>query len=243
VRVSARTRIQPTVHKPLEDADVFRWERDFIQNVRDHPTARGAWREIEQTDSGNWARILLFHYAILHAETLPQVFQGKARMTSNLESAARASRQASARRNDPRVRLFAERRKVAAETASQTPWPFHNPNVKTIGDAAVTYTEIAVLRLEESASNVRKSLDALRRYGSKPYLVILRDYAADFGIRLGLRRLVALALCAAPNPNLDERTLGRFFALPNIEANAPLYLSSFKTFLQRLPSAIPPSHV
>jgi hypothetical protein len=240
--VSARRRIQPAVDKPLEDADVFRWKTDFIQNVRHHPTARGAWREIEQADSGGWAKILLYHYAVSHAEAITQVLQWKAQMTSNLESAARASRQASARRNDPRATLFAERRKVAAETASHTPWPFHNPNVKTVGDAAVTHTEIAVLGLEESASRVRKSLDALRRYGSKPYLVVLRDYAADFGIRLGLRRLVALASCAAPNQKLDERTLGRFFALPDIKASAPLYLSSFKTFLQRAQSAGPVSN-
>ena len=164
-------------------------------------------------------------------------------MTSNLESAARASRQAGARCDDPRATLFAERRKVAAETSSRTPWPFNNPNVQTVGDAALTYREIAVLRLEESASNVRKSLDAVRRYGPKPHLVVLRDYAADFGIRLGLRRLVALALCAAPNQKLDERTLSRFFALAEIKASAPQLLAEFKTFLQRPPSALPPSDV
>jgi len=131
------------------------------------------------------------------------------------------------RSDDPRAEMFAQRSAELAGIAAQTPWPFDNRSVMTLEDAASNYPLIGRLPAASSAGSLSRSGDALRRFGPKILLAILRAGARNSSVELSSNELAALAVCARPNSLLDARSLRRFLKMPGIQAAEPAYQHLF----------------
>lgn len=214
------------------------WKRGFIERLRVESAANRAWSKIEQASKAGLnldqvAAAILFQ-AVSYAEsTSNELRRGLARQAHALKAALRADRKAKERSRDPRAMMFERRRTEALRAAGTVAWPFPNPNVKTFNDAAAAYPEIGAQTLEQAAST--KSADGLRRWGvRKPMLAMLRAGLRAHGVTLSPRALSALAFCANPAWNVDERTLRRFFREPSLKRAEQAYVATFNSINSNL---------
>jgi hypothetical protein len=213
-----------------------KWEQHFFANFvnEENPllqkAAKEAWRKLQQVGLDNIAEQLLWEYATCKSP-VAEIRSGIRHMDHNLKARSRAVRVAKERSSGPRAARFEKRLKDATMIAAQTEWPFHNPNLKTWGDAASAYPVIADLPLSHAGNP--KAGDALRRYGGKFFLAILRVGARAHGVHLSPYALAVLAWCARSDTLLDERALRRFLKLKAIQFAEPGYLRLFEAQLYR----------
>lgn len=190
------------------------WIQQFKSQVKADPTAGVAWKVIENAGLEQTALLLLWGFAggakpdlaAMHRRTEDANDVLKAVVRE--ESIARAT--TPKRAHDPD--LFHSRATKAHETAMSSPWPVPTVEVRTLGD------ELAKVKAEKGRqpplTAVRKALT--KAVGKRSllntfhFLLLLQGYAADHGVQLGNKRLVALTYCASPNTRLDEGTLGRY---------------------------------
>jgi len=206
------------------------WRDQFLSDCKANPTARNAWRELERAGIARQALLLLWYYAAAE-DTIAQFRDGVTEVADNLEKARRAARRAEQGHNDTRPQMFAQRKEEKLQAAANSPWVDPYAEERTLADAVKSHPEVAGLSLEEAPNEFRKANEAVRRYGTKVFLCILRDYAASRGVRLGLGRLVALAECAHPEKEIDKRTLSRCFEDDTVRLAAPKWLGEFTAFL------------
>jgi hypothetical protein len=209
------------------------WERRFLEAVAREPAAQRAWKKLGDAGLNIISTQLLWEYANA-AEVVSAVRQDVRHMDHNLKVLKRADQVVRKRAADPRRKMFEQRRHDAVELVAQTCWPFRNPNVPTVGDAALAYPLIGNLPANDAANP--KDGDALRRWGGKILLAILRTGARAHGVLLGSKALAALAYCAQQDADriVDERVLRRFFHEAPIHLAEPAYLHLFNILLPRL---------
>jgi len=224
----SKERIQDSTARGIAAA----WERRFLEAVAREPAAQRAWRKLGDAGLSIISTQLLWEYANA-TELVSAVRQDIRRMDHNLQVLKRADHVARKRAADPRGKMFEQRLEDAVELAAQTSWPFRNPNVPTVADAALAYPVIGNLPANDAANP--KDGDALRRWGGKIILAILRTGARANGVLLGSKALAALAYCAQQDPDriVDERVLRRFFHKTPIQGTELAYLHLFNSLLPR----------
>jgi hypothetical protein len=224
----SKERIQNSTAREIAAA----WERRFLEAVAREPAAQRAWKKLKGAGLSIISTQLLWEYANA-ADLVSGVRQDIRRMDHNLKVLKRADQVARKRAADPRRKMFEQRHQDAVGLTAQTSWPFRNPNVPTVADAALAYPLIGNLPANDAANP--KDGDALRRWGGKIILAILRTGARAHGVRLGSKALAALACCAQQDPDriVDERVLRRFFHETPIHGAEPAYLHLFNTLLPR----------
>ena len=203
-----------------------RWEQGFFGNIERNQTAKKAWLKIERAKIAQATKVLLFQYASF--EPYLQDFLGRARrVTDCLETAARAARVVKERHDDPKVAKFAKRAAEKLEAAAQVPWVNPYSRERTLADALVSHIEIG-----SGWAKSRKASDAVRRYGTKWMLLVLHDYAQKHGVRIGWRRVAALAICAKSEGAVEERSLetglSRLANQKDMRLCRPRYLAKFE---------------
>ena len=157
---------------------------------------------------------------------------GLAFQNAALKAEHRADEISIKRSGEPRAEMFQQRRKEARQRAARTPWPFQNPSVETLGDAVSAYPEIGAKTLDQAVSS--KGADSLRRWGPrKIMLAMLRAGLRFHKVELSPRALSALASCADPDWQIDERTLRRFFREPMMQVAEQGYIERFNSLLDR----------
>lgn len=195
------------------------WINEFSEGVQYNLTAQKAWAEIERAGLAISARALLYWYA--HGTQAIDDFRKRNRDIDDCTKAAqRARRVAAEHRNDSRAGMFAQRAADKVEKAAISPWINPCAKEKTLADAVRSRPE-----MKGSVRPTAKIGESVRRFGTKPLLLVLRDYAASGGVRLGYKRLAALANCAKPADELSPETLAKFFKLPAVIAAAKPWLA------------------
>lgn len=219
----------PYIALELDHAEAaWKWASKFDEERTRDLLAQKAWKRLCEAGLGDAAKRLLWEYATAD-DALLEVAKGSRHMARNLKALRRADRVAKERADDSRAEMFSRRSELAARDAAQSAWPFRNPYVTTLEDAAATYPVVGNLPSEEATAAVSKSGDAVRRFGAKILLAILRAGARVYDVDLSLGELVALATCANPGRGcpLDERSLRRFLKTATIREAEPAYAHLF----------------
>jgi hypothetical protein len=207
--------------------DQIYWQEEFLGRCSEDPAASRAWSKIVEAKLANVSKRLLWEYSLMSDELMADLKRQMDKMKDRVEALSRAHRVASDRSSGPRPEMFAQRLHSKVETAAGTPWCFRNRDVRTLADAATNYESIGTLPIDEAASTMSKSGDAVRRYAGKPLIAVLRAGARSRGVSLSPNELAALATCADPGRNLDSRSLRRFLKLPSILAAETEYRELF----------------
>ena len=204
------------------------WKAEFLVNIRSDPTARKTWQEIEQAGIACWAAFLLLWYAKGHF-AVEEFADRNWRAVEEVRTARRAVRKAQSKKGDPREAMFVKRAQHKNTLAANAPWinPYHSP-YQTLADAAAAMGNPS---LDQLPSVMAKRGEAVRRSGTMTILRTLQLYAGKHGVRLGLKRLVALAGCANGERLLNVQNLSRFFNLPDVEQTASMLLADFEHYL------------
>jgi hypothetical protein len=191
------------------------WLAAFHKNVSQDGTARRAWVMLERAGLETTALRALWTYAHPPKDYV-EAEQRKARNVNRaIRASSRADRIAMQRRkaSDPRDDLFFDRAVAKFGDVVRLGMPFADEGT-TVGDWALSRAAVGKGMPDLAAS--REAFVSLGARGPiadrKFRLFVLRCYAENVGVRLGLERLTALAHCADPNFDLDPRTLGRFLA-------------------------------
>lgn len=217
------------------------WERIFKERLRAEGTAERAWSKIEKAsnESGldlDWVvALFLFKAAKMHDSVSAEIRRGLSNQVHALKAARLADRVAKKRSRHPKAQRFALRRMEALQIAAKTSWAFRNPNVKTLHDAASRYPEIGAETLEQAPHSVAKGAETIRRWGPrKLMLAAIRAGARAHGVNLTPSALAALANCADPDWEINERTLRRFFREPMLKLVEQSYVAEFESLLNEI---------
>jgi hypothetical protein len=196
--------------------------------------AKKTWTDLEAAGLGNVCKTLLWEY--FNGEKYSAEMQRRmGEIVHNSKAVGRAQRVKQERLNDHRAQLFSQRYEEAVETALQSQWPFHNSDVRTLGEAALSYPgTIGALPTDKAASALAKDRESVRRFGPKILLVVLRIGAKAHSIHVTANSLAALANCADPNHYLDGRSLRRFLKEPSMQAAEPHFQALFQTELTKM---------
>ena len=207
------------------------WERQFVNCCKADGVANKTWTKLDGAGVGYVCKELLwwyFNHERYSADIQPIVH--------NLKALGRAQRVKQESLSDPRAGLFSQRYEEAAETALQSPWPFDNSDVRTVGEAALKYPgTIGALSIDKAGSSLAKDRESVRRFGAKFLLVILRVGAEAHSVHVTPNSLAALANCADPNHDLDGRSLRRFLKEPSMLAAEPQFLALFQKMTEMAP--------
>lgn len=215
--------------------DPFDWERAFFEYVANDSTAQRAWGKLKNAGLDDIAKVILFQAVRYSDGPTLEIQRGSAQIINTLKSARRARDEAEKRSGDARAEMFGRRRTEAAERAARSPWPFGNRDVKTLYDAASTYSEIGDQTLHRAPHSVAKAADGFRRWGLRKHmLAILKVGAENRGVILSPRDLAALAWCADTNWDVDERSLRRSFRESWLKAAKRGYIANFDSLLDQL---------
>lgn len=190
----------------------------WIERLRDHiaadRTADKAWKQITAQRLEEGAIFLLYGFAGGALSQLQAMHKRAEDANDRFKVAEReqaiAMTKTPKRANDSE--LFQRRATTARDAAMSSAWPVPRTEVSNLAD------ELSVVRAENSAeptlSTIRKALTkaAGKRspLNSMYFLLLLQAYAAQNGVILGGKRLLALASCADAGTKLDEGTLGRY---------------------------------
>jgi hypothetical protein len=190
------------------------WIKEFKSEVARDRTARGAWREIGSAGLEEGALFLLWGFAGGAEPDLAKMHQ-RAENTSDLLKAAHREEGVAQNGRPKRAHdddLFRRRAASAREGALSSEWAMPTPETSKLRD------ELARVKAETGRQPtlpaVRKALTkaAGKRSPVKNshLLLLLQGYAEKFAVKLGIKRLVALASCADRNTKLDEGRLGSY---------------------------------
>jgi hypothetical protein len=225
----AEDRLAPSTGKrESSEQEVFLdWRDCFLENCKDDRTAGRAWRRIESAGLDRPALWLLWHYAAMD-KVFPQVQACTRLITRNVKVVERARQVAAKRRSDARSSLFERRKQDAVGDAARTPWFTHSIfGIDTLGEAASRLCIVGGLPVEEAPHVFAGAGEALRRYGPKMVLAVLDAGLQSRDLGIGSSSLAALARCARPDYDLDERTLRKFLQEDAIKAARGLYRLMF----------------
>jgi hypothetical protein len=216
--------------------DQIYWQEEFLGRCLEDPVASRAWRRIVEAGLADVSKRLLWEYSLTSDELIVNLKRDMDRMRDRVELLSRARQVASDQSRGPRPEMFAQRLDSKVKAMAETPWCFRNPAVKTLADAVKNYESIGNLPIDEAASSMSKSGDAVRRYSSKILIAVLLAGARNSGASLTPNELVALATCANPSRNPDARSLRRFLKLPSVLAAEPAYRALFVSVQSRFAS-------
>jgi hypothetical protein len=201
----------------MSGTDVYeRWEKSFLQNVKNHPTAGRAWGELCRCGIRDVALRLLADYAGVGPDVPPEPRAMSRNLAwLRLDCAVRAERAAQRRTRDVRASMFIARRNESRSAALDAPWLAEDPNVKTIRQALGRNRLSKDLSLRAVQWALKKAAGARGLVSSPMYfLFLLQGYAKKYGVQLGVKKLTHLTDCArfdGANPKLlDKGTLARF---------------------------------
>ncbi len=209
--------MKPWQREP-HDLDIEQWSRSFMTEVRANPSARRAWRRIQRADFPDKAAIGLFLYwsgtepdqavgrwlGELHGRAI-EIAKKLKEVTRLMQLEDRRSPKPPHSRGRPRKPA-----KVAWEEALKAP----------LGDGGMATVGSAIERLERDTGRrftptqwrriLVKSGGKRSAMNGKLCLAALQALARDYKVDLGYRSIKALADCAAPKLELDDRDLQRY---------------------------------
>ena len=192
------------------------WIGQFRHEVAGNPTAREAWKEIEQAGLESGAILLLWGYAGGAGSVIADMYGRTEEANRLMKATARAEEVAetSAPKRAQNPNLFRERASDKRDDALRAEWPMPNPaaGVRTVGDELALASELKGREIPLEAARKAMVKAAGERSPVNPFqfLFLLQGYAAKYGVTLGNKRLLALAGYALPERELDEGTLGRY---------------------------------
>jgi len=211
------------------------WKCAFIQNLAESAAADRAWDKIDKAGRPglalDHATALGLALACLHSDHVSkETKKGFDLLASNLKAFRRAEKVARKRARDARTEMFDGRRVAAVRRLAKTPWPFRYSKAKTLSDA------LSLAPLDVAS---KKKADALRRWGPrKLMLAALRAGLHGYGVDLSPLEWSALAFCADPDWQVDERALRRFFHEPMLEKAELHFVAIFQSLLNQAESLI-----
>jgi hypothetical protein len=182
------------------------WWKEFKENVQAHLTAHAGWKKIRQAGLEEAALRLLWQYT--HLDRLEQQRRELKRQAALGKAVLRAWR-----------------------VARERPPRFEPPQPGQKGPPLLLPRCVPTLfdrRLDEKVAKLKAwtgwdadplaQIVALRAFASdygplRPflYLFFLRELAARRGVRLGIKRLSDLAVCANPHHSADPSDIARYF--------------------------------
>lgn len=180
------------------------WEKRFEANVEGHRTANAAWEKIKAAGIDRGALRLLYNYS--GGEDKTALLEWAKRTKTNCKAAIRAADVARKRTNDSRSRLFTKRANRRMHALLTDPWPARDRDVSTLGDV-VRRDNLPVEQAGRAAMRTAGKGGVL--FNPVYYLFLLRGYAKQHDVVLGLKRMTALAACA--EKVLQPETLTRYF--------------------------------
>jgi hypothetical protein len=203
---------QQAAHTEIPDD----WVREFKENVAGDPTARGAWKEIEDSGLQEGALFLLWGYLWAANKGVPRMHRRTAYASGRIKAAMRAKRIAQTRtpKSGQNPDLFRERAFESHQDALNTEWPVPSANARTVGDELALVSDIKgrEIPLEAARKAMVKAAGERSPVNRFHFLFLLQGYVAEHGVTLGIKRLIALAWCADPERFIDEGTLGRYLS-------------------------------
>jgi len=211
-------------------AELNEWKKEFAANIRTNPTTRKTWQEIERAGIAGETAFLLFWYT-KGGFAVDELARHNRRAVKDLRIAQRAIDTAEGKRGDPRESMFVKRAQKKITAAANSPWINPYSHCETLADAAIPMGNPS---LEQLPRVMAKRGEAVRRSGTTTLLRTLQLYANKHGVRLGLKRLVALAGCANIKCEEDVQNLSRFFNLSDVKGTATLILADFEHHLPKL---------
>lgn len=186
------------------------WLKDFVAAVEMSPTARSAWTELANADLDLSAAITLCFYA--DREMRDTFRRNTERLAKQAKAAVRAIEVAETHRpkraRDPA--LFRSRAADLVTNLVYSEWPIAGtgPLLDTLN--SIERQLGSVPPLEWLASSLRKASGTRSHLRFFP-LLWLREQARFRGVKLGVKRLQALADCADPEGKPDSSSLARYF--------------------------------
>jgi hypothetical protein len=204
---------RPPSRKLADEATYIAWRDTFRENIGNNPTARAAWRRIKSAGLGYPAGILLWWF-FANTGLIEEHCASVRRLRPALRAAVRADRVAHERRNDPRALRIFNRRALEAYISA-----YDNEEVP------------ADLPLLVAPRAMAKHGERLRRWGTKIYLAILKQYLSKRGVKVGAKTLASLAACANHSGReLDAGTLANF--LRSTAGTSAEWVHEFEEFMQ-----------
>ena len=198
-----------------EIESIKKWIANFKRNTDYDPTARRAWKMLVSEGLDAAALRMLRTYAKPPSDFVSAAHRHVCEVDREIKALIRAGeieRQKS-EVADPRAGLFMDRYLRKHVDVLGVEMPF--------GDEGSTVSDWVLRRVGAGQGmpdlpDLRRTFVSLGPRGPvsdrKFWLFALRCHAETAGVRLGLKRLSALANCADASYELDERTLARYFA-------------------------------
>jgi hypothetical protein len=217
-----------------EEAQTQEWIATFEKECELNPTAKKAWQEICEAGLRAWALQLLWGYSGAAVEVVRAMNASRMNATDALDEAIRAEQKAAKRIVNPRSALFRSRAQKKRSKALRAQWPIEDKTAATLREA-MSRDSLP----EDHPQSLTKARKALVKAAGKRsplsvsqyFIFLLQGVAECRGVRLGMKQLVALADCADPSRQLDEKNLHRFIkAVPCKKA----IISDTKFALSRL---------
>jgi len=207
------------IKNALSLGDPLEWERQFRARCEGEELAIQALHRLEEVGLGDACRRLLWEYSRGQG-CFEHIQHGVGLIVANLEAYDRAERVWKSKSNDRRAQLFRQRFDGAARVLMETPWPFHNPAIRTFGD-------LFRLTCSEDLFNLRKVRALVGRSKLSFMLVMLRVGAEAHAVSLSGNELAALAYCASGR-GLDSGAVRRILREPWVAAAEPWYRTVFE---------------
>jgi hypothetical protein len=205
--------------KALPASNMPEWECQFMACCNGEQVAARALKRLEQARLASACRRLLFEYSRGDG-CFAEVQCGVGLIVANIQAFGRAEHVWKSKLRDPRAQLFRQRFDSAARVLMETPWPFHNPAIRTFG-------ELSRLTPSGDLFNLRKIRALMGRSKLSFMLVMLRAGAEAHGVSLSGNELAALAYCAS-GQDLDGSAVRRILREPWIAAAEPGYRAVFE---------------
>jgi hypothetical protein len=200
----------------------LKWERKFLDRCKSDPVAKRSWDRLEKAGLGDACKRLLWEFGEGNV-SFAEVQRGAALLVHNLEAFDRALRTAKKRMNDPRAQLFQQRREAATKDLANTPWPFHNPLIRTFAEANRFYSPLNLF-------NLRKVRDLVGRSELDYMLALLRAGASAHGVELSGNELAALAYCARKR-DIEGSAVRRLLRGSWVEIAEPYFAAVFESYV------------
>jgi hypothetical protein len=200
--------------KAFSGSNMPEWECQFMACCNGEQVAARALKRLEQARLASACRKLLFEYSGADGY-FAEMQCGVSLIVANIQAFGRADHAWKSKSTDPRAQLFRQRFDDAARVLMETPWPCHNPAIRTFGE---------LYRLSRSPHlfNLRKIRALIGRSKLSFMLVMLWAGAEAHGVSLSGNELAALAYCAS-GQELDGSAVRRILREPWIAAAEPGY--------------------
>jgi hypothetical protein len=192
------------------------WIREFKNQIARDRIAQRAWKQIEATGLEEGSLLMLWGFAGGAAPELDAMHRKAEDASDRLRAAHREAEIAEAKRPKRAhdANLFRNRATAAQETAMSSTWAMPTAETATLGDElnkvpAVTAGQPTFPAIRKALTKSAGKRSPVNRFY---FLFVLQAYAAEHGVRLGIKRLVALARYAEPSPDstVDAGTVGRY---------------------------------